>query len=305
MQTLALVFLSFFVNVIAKHYQDVPCLWKSLGGVEFDLRPMSLPSSKASYFIQDGDIACTPETEPSFDYEWNFCANVNPVPGPCNRMGKNSGVAMQYMEVDGFYDCYIIGRYDPAHDDLYFSLLDQHDPSKGVSMRYPDGERCNNVPADQGGSATGTKLRSATIDVLCDNVELRVESAQEPEECEYHMVMRSWHGCPKTCPVTKKGLCNSHGHCAYDDNKGEAYCFCNGGYGGSACDQKTSSSSSSGSSGQSVQMGFLVVLMIITLLLVGLVGYMGYKIQVYRKQQEMAAYTSLSSGAEMIDHSGF
>lgn len=194
----------------ANHYQDVPvsffslvplivlftakfqCLWKN-GKNQFDLRPLTLPSSKNSYYIKDGDIPCTPETEPSFSYEWNFCANVSPVPKPCARMGKSSGVAMQYVELaDGFYDCYIIGRYDPKHDDLFYSLLDPNDPSKGVSIKYPDGEKCT-VGASSGQI---TKLRSATIDVMCENVPLKVVSAQEPEECGYHIVMKSFHGCP-------------------------------------------------------------------------------------------------------------
>ena len=60
-----------------------------------------------------------------------------------------------------------------------------------------------------------------------------------------------------------------------------------------------------------MQMGFLITLMVITLILVGVVGLMGYRIQLYRKQQEMAAYHSLSTGgfsddgAEMIDRNGF
>lgn len=303
-----LLLLSTSTLILAKHYQDVPCQWKSLSGANYDLRPLSLPSSKASYYIEDGDIPCTPEKEPTFSWEWNFCANVAPVPKPCSKMGKTSGVALQYLEMsDGFYDCYIIGRYDPAHDDLYFSMLDPTDPSKGVSMRYPDGEKCT-LPGSAGGAGnSGTRLRSATIDVICDDVALKVESATEPETCEYHMVMRSWHGCPTTCPVTSHGLCNSHGHCAYDQKKNEAYCYCNAGWGGSDCSKRVSSSnsdSSSGSSGQSMQIGFLVVLLLITVVLVALVGLMGYKINVYRKQQEIAAYTTLSSN-EMIDRNGF
>lgn len=40
--------------------------------------------------------------------------------------------------------------------------------------------------------------------------------ADEPTECGYELTMRSQYGCPKECPITKHGLCNSHGHCAYD-----------------------------------------------------------------------------------------
>ena len=98
---------------------------------------------------------------------------------------------VQYSEKD--YDCYIIGRYDPAHDDLYYQLLDKNDPSKGISMRYPDGDKC---VIDEPDGEHDSRLRSATIDVQCANVAVNVLSAQEPEECEYHMVVESYHGCP-------------------------------------------------------------------------------------------------------------
>lgn len=238
-------------------------------------------------------------------------ANVNPVPRPCSKMSKTSAVAFQYAEwLDGTFDCYIIGRYDPNHDDLYYQQIDPVDPSKGVSIRYPDGEKCT-IPG-QTPQQTGFRMRSATIDVMCENEPMKIVSAQEPMECEYHLVVKSYHGCPTSCPVTKHGLCNSHGHCAYDKVNKESYCYCNSGWSGKDCATKSTGSSSS-YSGESVQMGFLITLMVIVLVLVGVVGLMGYKIQLYRKQQEMAAYQSLSTGmsfsdaggAEMVDRNGF
>ena len=29
------------------------------------------------------------------------------------------------------------------------------------------------------------------------------------------------------CPITEKGLCNSHGHCAYDNKAKSPHCYCN------------------------------------------------------------------------------
>jgi hypothetical protein len=117
---------------------------------------------------------------------WNFCANVAPIPGACDKMGK-TGVALQYLDLGGKdYDCYVIGKYDPAKDDLHYSLLEHDDPSKGVSMHYPYGEKC---------SYSGI-MRSATIDVQCADVEAKVVSAQATTQCSYHLVMQSVHGCP-------------------------------------------------------------------------------------------------------------
>ena len=93
---------------------------------------------------------------------------------------------MQYLEMGDFYDCYVIGRYDATRDDLSFALLDANDPSKGVSMTYPQGDKCG---------AKGT-ARTATMDVQCANTKTTVVSAQEPTPCNYHLVLQSYYGCP-------------------------------------------------------------------------------------------------------------
>ena len=64
----------------------------------------------------------------------------------------------------------------------------------------------------------------------CANVRLEIDSALEPTVCQYHMVMRSWYGCPTQCPITSTGLCSSHGHCAYDPYLRQPYCYCNEGF---------------------------------------------------------------------------
>ena len=165
------------------------------------MRPLTLTSKTPSYTIVDGDIPCTPDLEPAFSYEWNFCANIAPVPKACSKLSKNTGVAMQWLDLpDGSFDCYIIGRYDAAYDDLYYQLIDKADPSKGVSIKYPDGEKCT---VDKG----STKLRSATIDVMCGNEKSKIISAQEPVECEYHLVMESYYGCPTVCIYIYECIC--------------------------------------------------------------------------------------------------
>ena len=112
-----------------------------------------------------------------------------------------------------------------------------------------------------------------------------IVSALEPTLCGYRMVMESYYGCPKTCPITDNGLCNSHGHCAYDKAMKSAYCYCNSGYYGDACSVTTAPLSES-YDGLSVQIGLLVVLLLITLGLTGVVGLMIYRINEYRKEQQ-------------------
>lgn len=285
-----------FVMVIgAKGVTDTPCLF-SAQGATWDLRPLTVTSqSEKSYYILDGDIPCTPETEPSFSYTWNFCAQVTTasLPGACTGMGK-TGVALQYLQLPDVSDCYIIGRYDPTKDDSHYKLLDPSDPSKGISMVLPSGERC--MPTKT--------MRTTTIDVECANSKTMVLSANSPGDCAYHLSMKSLLGCPVQCAVTANGLCNSHGHCAYDVKGQTPYCYCNEGYYGADCSSTTNSKSSAAQSsdGHSLQVGLLVTLLIVMLLMVGAVGFMAYKISQYRK--ETSVYNLLSSTSTHGDMSG-
>lgn len=268
---------------------DTPCVWQSPSGAVFDLRALTVASATAkSYYILDGDIPCTPETEPAFSYTWNFCADVTDasLPGVCRNMGKK-GVALQYLQLESFSDCYIIGKYDPARDVLHYGLLVADDPSKGVLLTYPTGERCASDPKGA--------LRSTAIELQCANSPTTVVSAQSPSSCQYRLVMKSYYACPTQCPVTDNGLCNSHGHCAFDAKSGSTYCYCNEGFYGAACASTTSDEAVvKAYDGRSVQIGLLVTLLIVLLVLVAVVGAMAYKIQQFRKE---AAYDQLSSSS--------
>ena len=190
----------------------------------YDLRPLTSVAGQKSYYILDGDLACTSDvTEPSFSYTWNFCSLVTPesVPGACANVGKQ-GVALQYLEAGANSFCYIIGRYEATQQDNEYKLIDLSDPSKGVSIIYPTGERCST-------DANGLS-RSAIIDVECANTAAVTLSAVSDKPCQYHLKMKSWHGCPNTCPVNAGGLCNNHGHCGYDKTSKAAYCYCNQGW---------------------------------------------------------------------------
>jgi hypothetical protein len=57
------------------------------------------------------------------------------IPSVCTKLNKK-GVALQWLDMGSLgSDCYVIGDYDPKQDDLYYSLLDSTDPTKGISMR--------------------------------------------------------------------------------------------------------------------------------------------------------------------------
>lgn len=104
-------------------------------------------------------------------------------------MGKN-GVVLQYADYGdkGGYYCFILGHFDSKQHELVYGLIDVKDPTKGVTVSYPAGEKCS--------ESDSTVLRSATIEVQCANVPRIVVSAQEPSKCQYHLVMKSYYGCP-------------------------------------------------------------------------------------------------------------
>lgn len=272
------------------------CTYSS-SGATFDLRPLMVTSqTDSSYYILDGDIPCTPETEPSYSYVFNFCAPVTQasLPGACKNIGK-SGVALQYLQLADASDCYIIAR-DSAESELKYRLLDTAggDPTKGVSLLYPTGEHCTHDPKDP-------TLRSTTVDVQCANTKTVVTSANSPGSCQFHLTVKSWYGCPTQCPVTGNGLCDSHGHCAYDSKSRSPYCFCNTGHYGNDCSSTLAPVTAKTIDGRSVQIGLLVTLLVVMLLLTGAVGFMTYKLSIYRKEAHYSALASSSSHGASIE----
>jgi len=273
----------------AASYSDIPCQWRSKTGSTFDLQPLTLTDQQASYLIKDGDIPCTPEKEPSYDYVWNFCADVTQASFPSICSDLQAAAAIQYIDrADGYQECNVIGLYDTQRDDTYFQLLDEADPSKGVSMKYLFGHRC----------PTTGKLRTATVNVACANVQSVIDSADEPTPCDYELNMRSLHGCPLECPITPLGLCNSHGHCAYDPTAGAPRCYCNHGFGGKECQVSGLVSDYQ----YTAEIVLLALLLTAVLCLTCCVAYLAYRITQFRAEQ-MSSYALLGrdfEGTEMV-----
>jgi hypothetical protein len=284
-------FLVLFIALILLAGQCVatPCVWQSPIGGTFDLTPLTATGHDKSYYILDGDLDCTPETEPSFSYVWNFCAPVTDIPGACSNVGK-SGVALQFLESGDDSFCFIIGKYDQSHPQM--RLLDSNDPSVGVSLEYPTGEKC----------ATNVKglMRSTIIDVQCANTPTITLHAVSDKPCQYRLTMKSYYGCPKECAITDAGLCNNHGHCGYDVVRKTSYCYCNSGYYGDACESTVDPDSSS-FSGHTVQVALLVTLVLIVIVLIYSVIKMNQKIKEARlKSMSGVEYGQLASS----DHLG-
>ena len=107
--------------------------------------------------------------------------------------------------------------------------------------------------------------------------------------------------------MTKHGLCNSHGHCAYDKSSRQAYCYCNEGYSGSSCSNKESSSGEGSYDGLTVQIVLLITLLLVTLALGGVISYMIYRVTALRKErllENAAEYSVLPGGDRQTELTG-
>lgn len=107
------------------------CQWtssKATGRVSFDLSQLKVTSeSQLSYLVDSAN-------DEDFNYVWNVCEDVTEasIPSVCN--GKPSAAAYQFVDGDNS-GCYVIGKEHSAT----FDLLDEKDPSVGVSLTYSKG----------------------------------------------------------------------------------------------------------------------------------------------------------------------
>lgn len=160
--------------------------------------------------------------EQNYTYAFNICGTVpGVIPTACkNVVGKESAAAFQINTrgTAADYDdwCYLVGKYSDKSTAL--TLLNHDDPTAGVKLTYI-GDACGNG-----------KPRTFNIDLTCaDKLNPVPLHAYETGPCQYTIAMPSVYGCPTECPVANRHLCGGNGHCAYDEDKIGARCFCNHG----------------------------------------------------------------------------
>lgn len=215
---------------VVVHGADEVCSYATSGNT-FDLSPLRVDDLQSRSYTLESD-----SNGGEYSYVFNVCGPVTPVDLPRVCSGV-MGAVLQYKLGLLNSGCWVAGKFS-ATGEQTFSLIDSHNPAKGVSLQYATGGSCSNGV-----------VRSTTLDVYCANTEASVKSAFEVESraCSYHVTMESWYGCPTECSLTAGGLCNSHGTCTTDANTGSSYCKCDGGWSGDACD--SSDGSVAGNSG--------------------------------------------------------
>ena len=144
-----------------------------------------------------------------------FCSATGPggwsPSSPKLRIGP--APAFQYSEVliNDADQCHALGA-PVASIPPVFGLVDPMNPSRGVSITYPNGDSC--------GSNYGN--RSLRLWLVCDPDITNVPDAEpvvESNTCNYEIFVTTAYGCPRECPIAadpvsgQKGLCSNHGLC--------------------------------------------------------------------------------------------
>lgn len=253
-------------------------------------------AGQPSYTVEDGDIPCTHSVEPLYTYQFNVCGAVTGyVEDKCrhelvdahgvSKLSTAGAIQINKHDNNNTADdwCYVVGYYNEAATKL--KLLDEKDPTKGIQVTYL-GDFCN------GGTQRKLHIRLECADKLSPVP----THAYEYTGCEYTIYMPSVYGCPLECPVANRQLCGGNGHCAYDEDKGGARCFCNhGAYGDDCSSSSASVQQALAAAGYSPAMTGLIVTLfvVIVFLVVGI--YIMFK-QVSAYKEDVTNYQVLKGG---------
>lgn len=185
-------------------------------GASFDLSPLSL-GPRFNYIVKD----IIDSIERNYTYVFNVCDNVGHVPDEM----CSPELAPAYQIGDDF--CHRLAN-DPT--DAAWTLIDEDNPTQGVSMTYMGGDICENTNID----------RKLTINFQC-STELGLSEFEHErvveEHCHYSLSVSTVFGCPNECFVGgNRRLCSGAGFCGMDNDNRKPRCFCYEGHYGSACE---------------------------------------------------------------------
>jgi len=237
----------------------------------FDLSALKT-SLKSSYRVRDFDDG----PERNYTYVFNVCGNaaVPEEEDRCVETESGSGPAPVFQIFnDG--RCWRLGKMQTlkAHN-LKWALLDQQDPTKGVSMTYLNGDKCSFVREKK------NVTREFTIRFKCSDAYGRDPDARvEEDTCAYGIDFETIFGCPTECPFSNRKLCAGNGMCGMDTDLGAPRCFCNEGFDGNDCSYAGTAPVPSACSGFCVALVFVVIFMAGLLIAAGFIYYRVWKLQ--------------------------
>lgn len=248
-------------------------------GVDFDTKTCSHTFKGATYDLSflKGKTQ-TPEDAriKTYEYQFDVCKSLDEIPNACDAQKAKLSGAVQINK--SRTECYTL------NDDFSkakIALINESDPSIGVSLTYSGGQPCGNLE---------TK-RELKINFICRDApkysEIKNDVVVEHEEkpCFYETSVSTGAGCPTECPVVNDQVCGGNGVCAWNSLRFTSQCFCNEGKTGVDCSLTVKKE---GVSNTGVAFIFLCILLSLVLMLL---GFMWYKMR--RLEVDPDAYEAL------------
>lgn len=235
----------------------------SAGGATYDVTALKMGMS-ASYHVKD--IRDTVEN--NYTYVFNVCGYANSPMPECDKTAAGTGPAPAFQVYDYDKGCHRLGGVGEQF--RTFALLDEDDPTYGVSLTYSGGDKCSG----------GTVERQMTVKFICAESWGNTPNARVKEdECSYELEFQTVFGCPQECPFVDRALCGGQGFCGMDSDTNKPKCFCNDGHTGADCMTLTADLDQGGCDGTCVALIFVMLLLIALLSAGGVIFYRVKKLQ--------------------------
>ena len=157
---------------------------------------------------------------PNYTYVFNICGSLtSDAPESCTILTDYYKAASVNIDSSNSSSprCEITGHLSDTSTKI--QSLDSEDPSKGLSITYY-GDYCSNP---------STQKRFIIILECANQINSIPTSAAEKSHCVHTVTIPTIIGCPLQCPISQNKLCGGNGYCAYDNDIGNAKCFCNHG----------------------------------------------------------------------------
>eukprot|EP01084_Bolivina_argentea_P130437 230255_1 len=212
----------------SKQIADETCeiILTTLNTTKYNLCPLKLLTLSQIPYYNTFDVRLNKS------FAFNILSPTIQVPKPCQSNSNTNAYAYLYDNTE----CIQLSGETPV-----ISLLNIHNPSDGIVLSYQSTEKssvCNNgkrlnlrFVCDNEGIVDIPKITISEIDYYGsqpDNIN---------NQCQYNLTFNSVYGCPHSCPIYNKKVCNNYGLCGYDSiehNQPKCYCFSN--IGGIACE---------------------------------------------------------------------
>lgn len=207
----------------SKEVEDGSCeiTLTTLNSTKYNLCPLKLFDSSQIPYYRVFDLRLNKT------FAFNLLAPTIERPSACQSLPSSEA----YLFGDSDSECVSLSEQTPV-----LSLLNEQNPAQGIVLSYESSATSTEC------SGHGQRLH---LRFECDNENLvdipssligEVDSVGSAQ-CQFNLTFHSVFGCPHSCPIFNKKVCNAYGLCGYDTlDRNEPKCFCYSTIGGIACE---------------------------------------------------------------------